>query len=308
MRVVLLLTVLAVVIVAGMEERGGEALSSREDILQREARDARKTGMRRKMRKTRQKGKRNKAARKGITRKAGNKRGGNQRRQQSRSQRRQQARSQGARQTDCLADVVQAIKNYKKAQTQYRQANRIKGWMENMDNKKVKAADQFKNASDALEAATGGGMSCNGGEPDTEATEAQAILKNCSMTAAEKCDSGKITDLNSTKIAECKTATNNYVALFDECIKTGTCDCFTGLPTFDKDMCNMTSTYASAKASKLSCNSPKEAGSFGACSKKQKMSGELVGKCAQTCDTPMTTTKMMRLRKERLNAFQIIRN
>lgn len=298
MRVVLLLTVLAVVIVAGMEEREGEAVSSMEDIVQREARDARKKGMRRNSRK----GKRNKSARKGMTKKAGKKR------HRGRHQRKQQARSQGARQTDCLADVVQAIKNYKKAQTQYRQANRIMGWMENMDNKKGKAADQFKNASDALEAATGGGMSCNGGDPDTEATEAQAILKNCSMTAAEKCDSSKITDLNSTKIAECKTATNNYVNLCDECIKQGTCDCFTALPTFDKDMCNMTTTYASAKASKLSCNSPKEAGSFGACSKKQKMSGELVGKCTQTCDTPMTTTKMMRIRKERLNAFQIIRN
>ena len=35
------------------------------------------------------------------------------------------------------------------------------------------------------------------------------------MTAAEKCDSSKITDLNSTKIAECKAETNNYVSLFD---------------------------------------------------------------------------------------------
>jgi len=304
MRVVLLLTVLAVVIVAGLEERDGEAVSSREEILQREARDARRKGMRMKLRKTRQKGKQNKSARKGMRRKAGRPRGG----RRGEERRRQQARSQGGRQTDCLADVIQAIKNYKKAQTQYRQANRIKGWMENMDNKKGKAADQFKNASDALEAATGGGMSCNGGDPDTEATEAQAILKNCSMSAAEKCDSSKITDLNSTKIDECKTETNNYVALCDECIKQGTCDCFTALPAFDKDMCNMTTTYASAKASKLSCNSPKEAGSFGACSKKQKMSGELVGKCTQTCNTPMTTTKMMRLRKERLNAFQIIRN
>merc|ERR1711997_1107822 len=225
-----------------------------------------------------------------------------------RKQKRIKKTNNGQGRTECLAEVVQAIKNYKKAQSQYRQGNRISSWMKNMDKKKEKAADQFKNASDALESATGGGMSCNGGDPDTEATEAQAILKNCSMTAAEKCDSSKITDLNSTKIAECKTATNNYVNLCDECIKQGTCDCFTALPTFDKDMCNMTTTYASAKASKLSCNSPKEAGSFGACSKKQKMSGELVGKCTQTCDTPMTTTKMMRLRKERLNAFQIIRN
>ena len=188
MRVVLLLTVLAVVIVAGMEEREGEAVSSREDILQREARDARRKGMKMKLRKTRQKGKRNKSGRKGMSRKAGSKRprGGRRGGRRGGDQRRQQARGQGGRQTDCLADVVQAIKNYKKAQTQYRQANRIKGWMENMDNKKGKAADQFKNASDALESATGGGMSCNGGEPDTEATEAQALLKVSSLNIIQE--------------------------------------------------------------------------------------------------------------------------
>ena len=116
---------------------------------------------------------------------------------------------------ECLADVVQAIKNYKKAQSQYRQGNRISSWMKNMDKKKEKAADQFKNASDALESATGGGMSCNGGDPDTDAAEAQAVLKNCSTTAAMKCDSTAITGLNSSKLDSCKNATKTFVTAFD---------------------------------------------------------------------------------------------
>jgi len=289
MRVVLLLTVLVVVIAAGLQESESQEL----DILQREARDA-----------GRRKGK---AAKKGRNRKQKGRRTKGNEKSRGKHQKRQKLRQNG-RQTDCLADVVQAMKNYKKAQTQYRQGNRIKGWMENMDKKKGKAADQFKNTSDALESATGGGMSCKGAEPDADATEAQAILKNCSMSAAEKCDSTKITGINSTKIEECKTANKNYMTEFDTCLKTSTCDCFKALPAFDKDMCDMTATYDSAKASKTSCNSPSEPGSFGECSKKQKLAGELVGKCTQTCDTPVMTTKMMSRRKERLSAFQAIRN
>ena len=158
MRVVFLLTVLAVVIAAGLQEGESQEL----EILQREARDAgrRKGKLGKKSKKRKQKGRKTKGNKK--------RRGNNQKRQKLR---------QNGRQTDCLADAAQAMKNYKKAQTQYRQGNRIKGWMENMDKKKGKAADQFKNASDALESATGGGMSCNGAAPDADATEAQAILK-----------------------------------------------------------------------------------------------------------------------------------
>lgn len=44
--------------------------------------------------------------------------------------------------------------------------------------------------------------------------------KNCSMSAAEKCDSTKITGINSTKIEECKTANKNYMTEFDVRINT----------------------------------------------------------------------------------------
>ena len=39
--------------------------------------------------------------------------------------------------------------------------------------------------------------------------------KNCSMSAAEKCDSTKITGINSSKIEECKTTNKNYMMAFD---------------------------------------------------------------------------------------------
>merc|ERR1712062_360490 len=126
---------------------------------------------------------------------------------------------------------------------------------------------------------------------DTDAAEAQAVLKNCSTTAAMKCDSTAITGLNSSKLDSCKNATKTFVTAFDEC--------FTSLPAFDKTMCDLSSTYDSAKTSKTSCNSPSEKGSFGECSKKQKEAGHLVGKCKKSCDSPMMTTMMSRLNARR---------
>ena len=210
MRVVFVLAVLAVVLVAGLEEREEQAVASLEqgDTLQREARDARR---RRKGKGLKKKGKNNGRRRKQRRRKLSKKgkKGAN------RKGMRGQARKAERQTTDCLADVVLAVKNYKKAQTQLRQGNRIKSWKKNMDSKKGKAADQFKNASDAMESATGGGKSCNGGAADSEATSAQAILKNCSVTAAMKCDAAMITGYNSTKIETCATTTKDYVKAFD---------------------------------------------------------------------------------------------
>ena len=210
MRVVFVLAVLAVVLVAGLEEREEQAVASLEqaDTLQREARDARR---RRKGKGLKKKGKNNGRRRKQRRRKLSKKgkKGAN------RKGMRGQARKEERQTTDCLADVVLAVKNYKKAQTQLRQGNRIKSWKKNMDSKKGKAADQFKNASDAMETATGGGKSCNGGAADSEATSAQAILKNCSVTAAMKCDAAMITGYNSTKIEACATTTKDYVKAFD---------------------------------------------------------------------------------------------
>merc|ERR1711936_483426 len=273
MKVVLLLAAVSttLALVSAQADGGALAVESAE-ILQREVREPRrrtrkrKQGRRKKQRRTRM-------------------RNGGKGRQNGRA--------------ECLAEVVQAIKNYKKAQSQYRQGNRISSWVQNMDKKKEKAADQFQNSSDALDSATGGGLSCGGGDPDSDAAEAVGVLKNCSTTAAMKCDSTVITNLNSSKLETCKTETKNYMDAFDECVRTGTCDCFIGLPAFDKDMCDMGTTYDSAKTSKTMCNSPSEKGSFGECSKKQKEAGHLVGKCKKSCDSPVMTTMVSRLNARR---------
>jgi len=281
MKVVLLLAAVALALFSAQAEAGARAVESAEaGSLQRQLREPRRRSMKRKKtgkKKPKKTGK--KKQRRAKVRKAGKGR-------------------QGGR-AECLAEVVQAIKNYKKAQSQYRQGNRISSWTKNMDKKKEKAADQFQNSSEALDSATGGGLSCNGGGPDSDAAEAVGVLKNCSTTAAMKCDSTVITNLSSSKLETCKTETKNYMDAFDECVRTATCGCFTALPAFDKDMCDMGTTYDSAKASKTMCNSPSEKGSFGECSKKQKEAGHLVGKCKKSCDSPVMTTMVSRLNARR---------
>jgi len=285
MKVALLLAVVALSLtfISAQAEGGARAVESGEaEILQRQLREPRRRNVKRK-----------KAGKK-KQKKTG-------RKKQRRSKKRKAGAGTGRQEgkAECLAEVVQAIKNYKKAQSQYRQGNRISSWTANMDKKKEKSADQFQNSSDALDSATGGGLSCNGGDPDSEAAEAVGVLKNCSTTAAMKCDSTVITNLNSSKLETCKTETKNYMDAFDECVRTGTCDCFIGLPAFDKDMCDMGTTYDSAKTSKTMCNSPSEKGSFGECSKKQKEAGHLVGKCKKSCDSPVMTTMVSRLNARR---------
>ena len=187
MKVVLLLAavVLSLTLVSAQADGGARAVESAE-ILQRQHREPR----RRNMKKTGRK-------------------------KQRRSKKRKVGKGRQDGRADCLAEVVQAIKNYKKAQSQYRQGNRISSWTKNMDKKKEKAADQFQNSSEALDSATGGGLSCNGGDPDSDAAEAVGVLKNCSTTAAMKCDSTVITNLNSSKLETCKTETKSYMDAFD---------------------------------------------------------------------------------------------
>ena len=191
MKVVLILAALALSLPA-QADTGARAVETAE-ILHRELREPRRK----------------------ITKKRDGKKKKKNRKNGRRKQKRTKKMKSGQGRTECLAEVVQAIKNYKKAQSQYRQGNRIISWKTNMDKKKEKAADQFKNASDALDSATGGGMSCNGGSPDSEAAEAQAVLKNCSTTAAMKCDSAAITNLDSSKLETCKTQTKSYMEAFD---------------------------------------------------------------------------------------------
>merc|ERR1712037_1064609 len=146
---------------------------------------------------------------------------------QSNKKRGNKMRGSPARQsTDCLADVVTAIKGYRSAGNQKRMAMRIKAWKKNMGKKKDKAATQFGDAADSLDAATGGGQSCGSGKPDSDTTDALAKLKNCSVTAAALCDDSTVND---TGADACATKFEEYITAFDDCLKTPTCDCFKAL-------------------------------------------------------------------------------
>ena len=113
---------------------------------------------------------------------------------------------------DCLTDVVAEIKVYKNAGNQLRMAKRIASWKKVMDKKKEKASSNFTDAAEAMEAATGGGASCNGAAPDADVAADLAKLKNCSVSAAALCDSAMINDSN---IDSCKTNFEAFTTAFD---------------------------------------------------------------------------------------------
>ena len=119
-----------------------------------------------------------------------------------------------ARQSEeaCLSDLVTAIKGYRSAGNQKRMAMRITAWKKNMGKKKDKAATQFGDAADSLDAATGGGQSCGSGKPDSDTTDALAKLKNCSKTAAALCDNAQVND---TGADDCKAKFEAYITAFD---------------------------------------------------------------------------------------------
>ena len=108
--------------------------------------------------------------------------------------------------------MVDAIRAYRSAVNQKRMAMRIIGWKNNMGKKKVKAATQFGDAADSLDAATSGGQTCGSGKPDSATLKALAKLKNCSKTAAALCDDSTVND---TGADACKTKFVAYIDAFE---------------------------------------------------------------------------------------------
>merc|ERR1712032_1592330 len=194
--------------------------------------------------------------------------------------------------TDCLADVVTAIKGYRSAGNQKRMAMRIKAWKKNMGKKKDKAATQFGDAADSLDAATGGGQSCGRGKPDSDTTDALAKLKNCSVTAAALCDDSTVND---TGADACATKFEEYITAFDDCLKTPTCDCFKALTPVESS-CKFNDANTAAKALKDKCFKSDTPGSFGDCSGALKKASGKIGKCGLGVGTGAvgTTTKSAR--------------
>ena len=223
MKAVIILGALALVLVSGLEQNEEESqLSLSEGTLQREARDAdpsrRKKGQRkgkgkRKNKKNADKRKGKKKARKARKNKKINKRMKAKGRKNKKINRKKAGNRKSGRQSaDCLADVVTAIKGYRSAGNQKRMAMRISAWKKNMGKKKDKAATQFGDAADSLDAATGGGQSCGSGKPDSDTTDALAKLKNCSKSAAALCDNAQVND---TGADDCKAKFEEYIKAFD---------------------------------------------------------------------------------------------
>ena len=162
MKAVIILGALALVLVSGLEQNEEESqLSLSEGTLQREARDAEPRRRRKSQKKRSKKGKKNVGKRKG--KKAGNKKRGGKNKQRNKkkvgSKRKGPRAGAGRQSTDCLADVVTAIKGYRSAGNQKRMAMRI--------------ATQFGDAFDTL---------------------GRSKLKNCYKTAAALRDDSTVND------------------------------------------------------------------------------------------------------------------
>ena len=93
-----------------------------------------------------------------------------------------------------------------------RKAKGIKGWIDQMERKKKpKSFTTFQNASDAINTATSGGKSCNGGLIPADAKTVDETLQNCNTTASQLCNSSDISVLGITLVNECFPKLLSYV-------------------------------------------------------------------------------------------------
>merc|ERR1712227_873177 len=93
---------------------------------------------------------------------------------------------QGNSEICTVTQVLNLLKNDKKNSNGLRQGKRIQTWFDIMAKKAEKAKTIFVNATDILQKETNNGTSCD------SAKEALTLLKNCSNSSAEACDSGEI--------------------------------------------------------------------------------------------------------------------
>merc|ERR1712193_351766 len=270
------------------------SLAEREDVDNAETnlvleRDAREAGKRcengdRKCKRKLKKKKSRKSAKKGGKKKSGK---GKKQRQSSekktakklspkkrekkvrkqKSMRRQGGERASGRQDTCFADLVAKTKKFNKAQVEFRLAKRVESWGKLMKNKKSNAASTFADALEAMNDATGNGTGCDGDSASLEeAKKVQAKLANCSTSAGDNCDEGKLaTPINSTLVSSCKDT----------------------LEAFAKDFKAM---HDGVKAQKEKCTKGSEEGSFGDCRKQERMAAKFGNKCKQSCPGGSVTT------------------
>merc|ERR1711962_1813000 len=124
------------------------------------------------------------------------------------------------RQDTCFADLVAKTKKFNKAQVEFRLAKRVESWGKLMKNKKSNAASTFADALEAMNDATGNGTGCDGDSASLEeAKKVQAKLANCSTSAGDNCDEGKLaTPINSSLVSSCKDTLEAFAKDFKDCL------------------------------------------------------------------------------------------
>merc|ERR1719285_215816 len=218
----------------------------------------------------------------------------------------------------CFTDMVAKTKKFNKAQVEFRLTKRIETWGKLMKNKK-NSASTFSDALDAMNDATGNGTGCDGDSSSlAEAKKVQAKLANCSASAGDNCDEGKLAiPINSTQVSSCKTILEAFAKDFKECLtKSGDatiCSCIQGLTNPSSDCLNFKSMHDGVKAQKEKCTKGTEEGSFGDCRKQERMAAKFGNKCKKSCSGPGSVTtqapaasqrmKLLRRLNQKLNFF-----
>merc|ERR1712165_460552 len=213
------------------------------------------------------------------------------------------------RQDTCFADLVAKTKKFNKAQVEFRLAKRVESWGKLMKNKKSNAASTFADALEAMNDATGNGTGCDGDSASLEeAKKVQAKLANCSTSAGDNCDEGKLaTPINSTLVSSCKDTLEAFAKDFKDCLTKSSdaeiCSCAQGLTNPSDDCLDFKAMHDGVKAQKEKCTKGSEEGSFGDCRKQERMAAKFGNKCKQSCPGGSVTT-MAPARSQRMKLLR----
>lgn len=207
-------------------------------------------------------------------------------------------RSSGTgRQDTCFTDMVAKTKKFNKAQVEFRLAKRVESWGKLMKNKKNNSASTFSDALEAMNEATGNGMSCDGDSSSlAEAKKVQEKLANCSTSAGDNCDEGKLSiPINSTLVSSCKTTLETFAKDFKACLTKSTdaeiCSCVQALTNPGSECLDFKAMHDGVKSQKEKCTKGSEEGSFGDCRKQERMAAKFGNKCKKSCSGSSVTTQ-----------------
>merc|ERR1711936_1380790 len=207
----------------------------------------------------------------------------------ARSSSRGQIRGRNTTGATCFADLVAKTKKFNKAQVEYRLCKRVQTWGKLMKNKKNNSASTFADALEAMNDATGNGTGCDGDSASlAEAKEVQAKLANCSVSAGDNCDEGKLaTPIDATLVSTCKDTLEAFAKDFKVCLTKSSdaeiCSCVQGLTNPGDECLDFKTMHDGVKAQKDKCTKGTEAGSFGDCRKQERMAAKFGNKCKKAC-------------------------